>query len=392
MNSLYQLCKDGLPIKILIVAIIFILAGCSSSDETDNSNQQPTVATTTEVVNNIENISKNLIPASLDFTAASANAAGSNIVIANAAEDDACEDYDLFSCQPVLLRVYLEMTNAFLDETLAIIAEAGENIGIIPIGDSGSADLENGLSVEYSHPSENEFSLLILNNDIPAIYLDVDNNNYTLIADTSTLPADQENDTTLGKIELQIDYTDVTIWDVSTTLTDFPCKPLNPWAPQTVQMTIGMNSNIWQGNAMLYSPIWAQSITDLSCDETHDPGLSACIYTEFIADNDAAKANVYMMPETATSIDEENSGLDSLCTQYPTIFGLNCQNLASFLQIDLSQYQNSFCNPASTDAAEWNNDCSAYSDFIAGAEFPTSSWIAPNQIPNLHVTLPETIL
>ncbi len=369
----------------IIFSLYFILSGCSSTDDTEN-NSQPTTATTAEVVTNLDTISKNLVPSSLDYTDAGA------MTITAESDDDVCEDYDLFSCQPVLLRLYLEMTEEFLENTIEIIDEAGESIGLIPVGNSGSADLENGLSVEYSHPAENDFSILILNNGEPAIYLDVDDTTYTLMSDTTALPESENDDTDFGKVELEISYTDLNTWEVSTKLTDFQCKPLNPWAPQTIQMSIGMEDSIWQGNAMLYSPIWAQSITDLDCDETHDPSLSACIYTEFIADNDAAKANVFMMPETATSVDEDNYGLDRLCDQYPTIFGLNCTNLTTFLQIDLSQFQNSFCNPTSTDVAEWNSDCSDYSEVIGSADFPALDWIPPNQIPSLTVTLPQTIL
>ena len=105
------------------------------------------------------------------------------------------------------------------------------------------------------------------------------------------------------------------------------------------------------------------------------------MYTDFVANDTAAKASVYMMDRSVDSLtDIADYGIGDYSTVYSNDFG------------DTSSYPIPFCNPAGTLDATWGDDCTLTDATICTADFGSASdWVTPSELYQLEIDIPTSL-
>lgn len=366
-----------LSMLFYLVLFAVITTACGGNNDGGSSTQN---TTTTVVSNNLQNISNNFTPSSLDY---SSSINKPNTFMYQKSNGDPCEGLDLFACQPVLLRLYLDMGQMFLDSAREIVSEIGTNIGDVPDGGSGTAS-EGDETIDYSKTSSTDFSILMKKSGSPAGYVDVNGNQYTILLDLANMPDDSGNsDMQTGKVEIDVTYTDDATWSITVFIAGMACQANDPRAPERVSIQISRANGLWTGKAMLYNGRWFSGISDTStpsCEIAESDAISMNMYTDFVGNNTASKVSVYMMSRTKSDLsDITDFGMDNLSTNFGIPF-------------DTSNYGNPFCNSASDLTALWDNDCSSIDTTVGAASYGASSdWIVPSIFYQQTITIPTAL-
>lgn len=365
--------KEQWRVLISVAAVVTLMA-CGSSTGSGSGGGAgggAETASTSTAVENLENVSGSLAPASLDYTANSAAAS-----LAKTANGDPCADSDGFlDCQPVLLQLYIELAEEILDMAVSVVDEVGTELGTLSDA-SGSLTVDT-FDVEYTMTSATEFSMLMSQDGSSAAYVDVDGTTYTVMADIALM---EEGEGESGVVSIVVDYTDADTWDAEIFIDAMECTAEDVRAPDKIKLLVGKGDGLWTGKAMLYSSLWRVD-NDATCSETVTDDTTMNMFTDFVANAAAAKANVYMMDRSVDSIANiESFELSDYDDNYDDSFG------------DTSLFPNSFCNPASTLDAVWGDDCTDEDATVAGAEFGSSDdWVTPEVFAVQSVTLPTSL-
>lgn len=350
---------------VVLVFLALNLSHCGSSATGSGSG-----GTTTTAVTNLETVSGELTPDSLNYAQ---NSASVSAPTKAASEGDPCAVVgDLFACQPILLQLYMDLAQDILDTVIDIIGGAGTAMGNVADGASGTATWE-GISVQYSKTSATDYSILLLQNAIGLGYVDVSGTTYTL-----KMNLDGIGQGGAGQFETVVNYTDANTWTIDLLLAGMECQTDDVPAPERIKITVGKASGVWTGKAMLYNPLW---IGDNTCSSTATNATAMTFYTDFVGNDTAAKANVYSMPRSKTDLsDIADWGMNNFESNFGDGFG------------DTSAYINSFCNPAGTLTALWNNDCSTYDAALGAASYGSADdWVTPNALYQLAVDVPDSL-
>lgn len=354
-----------------IAVVVFSLAlthcGSTTAAVTDST------ATTSTVVTNLGTVSSNLAPDSLNYTQ---NAAASVSAAKVEEGGNPCvEADDLFDCQPILLQLYVNMAKNVLDVVTAIISGAGTEMGDLEDGASGTAT-EGTTEIQYSKTTDTDYSVLLSENSTPVGYIDVNGNIYTVKMDLSNMPEDDTGGT-VGQIQATVTYTDANTWSIVFFLAGMSCSEDDVAAPERVEIQVDKAGGLWTGKAMLYGPRWVGS-DSLNCSSTATDDTSMNFYTDFVGNDTAAKASVYMMQRDKNSLDDiADYGMDAIGESFGG---------------DTSAYANPFCNPAGTLDALWGNNCSGLDTTISAADYSASTnWVTPYDFYQLEVTLPSSL-
>ena len=359
---------------LVLLFSAFVLANCGSS-----SNNAISGAST--VVGNVAN---DMIPASL---AATSTTTGS-INISGAPQTNPCTEFvdtygaaSVGACEPKLIRLYLDMIKEFMTKTQGFMEQVGERLSTFGDGTTGTAIAgPNGMTIDYSKTDSTHYSLLIKTAaGASAGYVNVAGQVVTVkMSFADMIAAGAETDATaIGNLEGTMDYTDLNNYTVSVELSGMPCNAATDIsAPKNMKVIVTKTAGLWKGYSMLYHPRFGRPDRNgYTCDTTETADTARLIYSNFVGDATAAKVNVYMMKRTLDSVTSltTNYGLDQICGTDPTIFSDAC----TYAPTKMATFINSFCNPASTLTATWNDTCSASSAAVSAAEFPTDSWVAP---------------
>lgn len=349
------------------VLLVAILAGCSSGSAGGSTGGN----TTSDVADNLGSINQGFTPESLESDTDSPTGLMKR---AEQGEDPCAESDDLYDCQPVLLRLYLDMAQSFVDMTKDIIGEVGTGLGEVADGSQGTETLD-GRTIHYSKESATFFSLL-MEGAGPVAYFDVADTVYTLQMDLDNL---EEAGEASGKLEIVVDYESETSWSIVIFILGMDCDSSDPRAPERIHIRVSRSENFWTGKAMFYNGRWLAQTASCSTGESDENSMN--FYTDFVASDTAAKASVYLLSRTQSDLsDIEDFGMD----QFPLNF--------SGQQDETSAYQNPFCNPASTLDAVWDDDCSSIDSSVGSADFgPATDWIAPSEFYQETITLPSTL-
>lgn len=327
---------------------------------------------TSSVSSNLETISEDFTPASLSpgtsSTAGLKNQQGQS-------GDPCAESDDLYDCQPVLLRLYLDMAEMFVDMTQQIVDEVGGRLGSLGDGTSGVETFE-GRTIHYSKSSATDFSILMEDTG-PVAYFDINGTVYTLQMDLDNL---EEADDASGKLEVVVNYEADDSWSIEIFILEMDCDSSDPRAPERIHIRVARSGALWKGKAMFYNGRWLSRTASCSVAESDEESMN--IYTDFVASETAAKASVYMMSRAKDDLaDIADFGMD----QFPINFSGGGDD-------NTSDYKNPFCNPASTLDALWDNDCASIDTNVSSADYgPASDWIVPSEFYRETVTLPTSL-
>lgn len=353
---------------IAVVAFSLTFVHCGT---TTSSSDSSTTATTSTVTTNLETVQNDLAPDSLNYTQNSSASISANKT--GSGGNPCAEADDLFDCQPILLQLYMSLAQNVLDAVTSIISGVGTAMGDVENGGSGTATWGT-TSVQYSKTTETDYSIILSANSTPIGYVDVDNTVYTIKMDLDNI-SEENTGGNVGQIQATVTYTDANTWSVVFLLTGMACSADDVAAPERIQIQVDKASGLWAGKAMLYGPRWYGNNT---CSTTPTDATSMNFYTDFVGNDIAAKASVYMMQRDKDSIDDiADYGMDSIGSD----FGGNT-----------SAYTNPFCNPAGTFDALWGNDCSALDATVSAADYSSATnWITPNDFYQFEITIPNSL-
>lgn len=357
---------------VSVITMTLMLAQCGSISS-NNSSSSSSSSTTSTVTSNIQTVQNDMAPDSLNYTQ---NAAASVSAAKVGSSGNPCENAaDLFDCQPILLQLYMQIAQGMVGAVRTIIDGVGTAMGTVADGSSGSATWGT-TSVQYSKTTSTDYSILVLGTgSTPVGYVDVSSNVYTVKMDLSNIDDDGGNS---GQIQATITYTDANTWSIVFFLTGMACSESDVAAPERIHIQVAKAGGLWIGKAMLYNPRWYGN--GLTCSTTPTDGTSMNFYTDFVGDDTAAKAKVYMMQRNKSSLDDIASyGMDSIGSNFGGGSGV-------------SAYANPFCNPAGTLDALWINDCTSRDAAVGAAAFGASTdWITPYNFYQLSITIPSSL-
>lgn len=359
------------------LALLAIVMGCSKSKRSESNVASAAVA-------NLTTMSEGFAPASLSYSGTTGYA------LRYAPQADVCDATGdtsgnrLFSCQPILLRIYVDVAQQYLEMMKAIVESAGKSLGALADGASGTASAD-GKTIVYSKSSGAKYSFIVKEGDNPVAYVDVNGSVYTLRADfakMSSATADMP-----AQFEAVASFTDADHWTVRVTSLDSTCQSTDVRAPRRARILMSKDGNVWKGKAMLYNGVWAYGIaanlgTAPTCSTPDADGTSMTLLTDFVGDGTAAKAKVYMTTRVASSVAAiEASPLNNFCSTY----GISAA--CTSLGVNLTAFANPFCNRSNTITATWNDSCAASSSSVASAEFGASTdWTTPADFASSSTT------
>lgn len=315
---------------------------------------------------------------------------------------------NFFSCQPKLIKLYLSISKTYVALMKAVLA--GLSQGLVDIKDGASdqagVNIDDYTKIMYSKTSATEFSILAkgISSNETYFYFQSTGTQYNLQIDFGKIPTEQRksSDPVQGKITVTLNFTDSTHWVLDLFTSGFACDAADPKAPEKIKIITKRNGTIWNGKAMLFN---SRSMdTDPTCSTVSTDAKSALTYTEYIGNNEVAKAGVYLMKQNvtgSTSADYSSYTLNNLCATYASNWAVSggqilCENyLQTQFGEPVSTYTNPFCNLKTTNTPSWNNTCSAYSTEVSSASFDDSEvvWTAPSVLSGtLTITLPTSAL
>ncbi|MGK5084691.1 hypothetical protein WDW37_15460 [Bdellovibrionota bacterium FG-1] len=381
-----------------IVVALGAIAGCAKADAPAPASSN----VINEAATNLTAVSAAFSPQSLSYSSLPLNSyltgrsesvraqSGGVGGISQAQSGNPCAPFSgptaLFDCQPVLLRLYIDMSKQFLDMATLLITDVGKKLGSLADGATGS--VENGAqTIFYSRTSATQYSALIKEGANPVAYLSAVGNVYTLQFDFSKMSS--IDGTPPSQMEFKLTYTDANTWSIVTTGLGSACSPDDVRAPRQFKILMSKANGLWNGKAMLYNGVWATGVgggLDPTCSTVDSDAASMALYTDFVGDQTAAKANIYMMKRTISSV-AAYTPLKDFCTTYGIAGCATWFTSANF--------SNSFCNLGTTVIATWNDSCASQSPAVAAASFgPASDWVVPADFSNTSITaitLPTTL-
>ena len=368
--------KSRFIIILLSVALsVCVLSSCSEEKSEVMTISSSNFATT--ATSNMETIDNDFVPDSMDADATSSGSMANTIL--RASSDDPCEGTDLFGCQPRLVKLYLRTSRSFFRSARQFISEMGTNLGQLVDGSSGVANMSDGTTIHYSKVSATEWEVLAVTSGGTFFDVSILGNVYTLKIDNNNRP---ETTGDSSKLEIVVNYTDNSNWQVTSTILGSSCNDSDPQAPERIRVIIAKANGMHTGKAMLYSPRWAYFQGNSSCALDIEDDYTMDLYTDFVASSSAAKAKVYMMKRTVSEVaDIANYPMSAMCDVYFANFGFgdatSCSTLFAAFGFDLSSYPNPFCTTG-RNHADWGSDCSDVDTTISSASFSASSnWTAP---------------
>lgn len=365
--------KNFISVFIVMTLVLFVQA-CGLSTSTSDSGSQ-------DMADNLETVSNSLVPDSLDYSAnLEASLSGGQYLLADTGDtgDPCAQSDDLYDCQPVLLQLYMSLAKDFIDVAKEIVSGSSAAIAEAPDGSSGSSTFED-MTVEYSKTTGSDYSIFLSSGSSPLGYIDVADTEYVIQMDLTAMDETME-----GSIDIRVSYTDEDTWSITTFVVGMACDDSDARAPERIELIVNKDSSVWQGKAMIYNGRWLYGVGDSSgdpdCDVSESDELSMNIYTDFVANNLAAKASVYMLSRTVDDLSNiDDYSMDQFAENYSSTD-------------DTDDYTNPFCNPAGTLDALWGDDCTTTDTDVAAMSYSSSSnWVTPYDFYQLEIDLPDSL-
>ncbi|MCP4753223.1 MAG: hypothetical protein GY866_20220, partial [Proteobacteria bacterium] len=306
-------------------------------------------------------------------------------------DEDPCAETDLWGCQAILVKLYIDFSNQLFDMSLTFLNELAANLGNLQAGDSGTFNTGDGVMIHFSKTSETQWDFLAVTELGTCLDMSVNDNNYTMKVGFSNDPDNTEN---IASLELQVSYVNDTNWIVNSSMIGGQCSSDDVQAPERIKVIMSRSGSQYTGKAMLYSPRWAYFSSDPTCASAIDDDHSMTLYTDFVANDSAAKAKVYMMKRNVADLSSIGTyAMANLCDFYYDNFGqdnsANCVSLLNTAGWDPTDYANPFCTTG-TQAGDtnWSDDCTGTDATIAAAAYGSAAlWATPSAYYQQTITL-----
>ncbi|MBF0297896.1 MAG: hypothetical protein HQK51_04210 [Oligoflexia bacterium] len=395
-------CKLIFIAFILFGLLLPLIVSCSKNSTTAETAPTTSTSATESRLLTVEN---GLVPSSMTYSSSSDAYNNSGKREVKEGSVGPCTGYSFMGCQPVLLRLYMNTTKSFMRLTRMILNKVGTEMGTVADGASATETLADSSTLTYSKTDANNFSVLLKDaNATPAMYLSLANGVVTLKTSFQYLPTTIRDNmgsdapTTNEKIQVTLTYTDSDNWTIDSRVVGMACEASDTGAPSTIIIKVTKTNGVWNGKAMMYHPRWVGS--GITCDTTPSNTTAACIYSDFVANNTAAKSNVYLLARNETVVNDTYI-INRWCTNYLASLYNNNSSSCNGLFVNNStglgsstDYVSPFCmDPSSgSPVATWNSTCSGVDATISSAAFGSSSdWILPSDIYSVNVTIPSTL-
>ncbi len=380
---------------MLIILMLVSVNNCSQDEGSVTSEPE---GFSEETVTKMNSVSSSFIPTSMATSSVSASIQGSadGSFSSESGSEDPCEGTDLFGCQPRLVKLYLSLTKEMFDGSIDMLEELSDGLGQIEDGASG-VELVDNKTLHYSKTSSTIWSLLFEGDS--GVFVDIAANDgvYTIKLDMAKMPPEDNVDGDQVQLEIEVDYTSDTIWGVQLTMIDPECNPDDPQAPQKIRILMDRNAAIYTGKAMLYSPRWAYfSEGEPTCASAADDARGMNLYTDFVANNTAAKVKVHMMKRTVSDVSNlDPYAMNNMCNSY---FGeVGAADAAACVTAflgegwDLTSYPNPFCTTGPNDV-DWGTNCVGTADNIAIHEYGSADdWMPPSTFYQYNITFRSSL-
>lgn len=342
------------------LVIVITAVSCGKKSESTSANSDPTI--TAVVVANLNTVGTSYSPDSLK------SSTGVKLMA------DLCAGTDLFGCQPRLIKEYIFFSKQLLAAVRMMMEGVGKGLGHLADGAKGTVTVSDlpQTSIIYKKISDTVYDVIMVNTTSTDTFLDisVNGNVYSLKWNFERTPSALKNaDTpTQGSLDAVVTYTDANNWTSNIAFLGMACNVLEPRAPERIRIIMSKSNSMWSGKAMLYNGRWAYDDNVVSCNSTENDLRSMNLYTDFVGNQTAAKAKVYMMRRSVSNFNnDETYALSNFLNTYNTGWSIN-----------LSAYSNPFCTTGPTNIT-WNNECSGTSSDVASASFGlVSDWVQPN--------------
>lgn len=377
---------------VALLASSLYIQGCGEK-EADNEIDPAVV----QMSQSLEAVERDFLPAPLELKGTAAEK------ISQKTEEDICGDDDLFTCQPKLLKFYVQNSKqAFAFARIATM-QAAFGLGRLPDGSSGQVRVEkDNVDIIFNKRSALDFEILVKKDGQSLGYIKSNNKNYHIQYDLDK-DVNKDPNSLGGKIDIAVTYTGRKSWVTDVLITDVACNPIKVKDPRTARIKVERENDKWTGSATWHSDIAGNFSSDVSCNTPGSDEHGLVTYTEFVSNNEASRGALYIMKQNESSTNNIAAyGVNQLCANYEALcqamgesFGLPTETAKVTIENLLSIATNPFCIKPSTSGnavTDWNNDCSSISQEIANKPYlATSEFIAPSTFKDLSIQLPETL-
>lgn len=363
--------KQSFYLLISLLASLLFISSCGSDSDPEIS--KPQTHALTSASSRVAAVQSSFAPDSLSTSESSYSTLSYKML---SQPENPCEGMDLWDCQPFLLNLYIEFARIFLGLAQEIIDNMGRGIGALEVGSSGNFN-DSGFEYHFSRPSQDALTVLILLDGESVNYINIDGDDITLKFNIQN----SDNSNSLDGIQVNLIYNNENDWEVTVyALGINECDPNDPRAPESIYVHMKHEESLWSGKASMYHPRWGEENPE--CGASLGEGELG-ILTDFIGDNDAAKVEVYFVPESETSTANVKNGdyeINQICENFPI-----CETPIEDREIP-------YCNPSNTMTALWNNNCSSISTDVSESNFgPAANWIMPRELRDMNLDLPTSI-
>ncbi|MCP4756416.1 MAG: hypothetical protein GY866_36595 [Proteobacteria bacterium] len=378
---------------IVSIALIFAVVNCKKDKESTITVGTSNFASGT--VTKMQAVSDGFVPDSMETSSASSASIGyasgsrKNGRRLFSEDEDPCAETDLWGCQAILVKLYIDFSNQLFDMSILFLNEMATHLGQLENGQSGTANTGDGVTIHYSKISDNQWDMLAVTALGTFLDMSVNENSYTFKVNFSNNVENTEN---LSTLELQVSYINDTNWIVNSIIMGSGCDPDDERAPERIKVIMSRSGNLYTGKAMLYSPRWAYFNPDPTCASVIDDDHSLNLYTDFVANDAAAKVKVYMMKRNVSDLDSMDVlySMADICSSYWDNFNLfanaaECENDTNFTTL----YPNPFCTTGTQEGeTNWGDDCTGTNSTIQAAEYGADNlWATPSNYYQQTVTL-----
>jgi hypothetical protein len=351
--------KKIVGLKIVSLLKLFILFVVVLSFSCTNSVSENTEETHSESYQNISSINNNYVPTSLK----SNSNASYGAVLSYLATPGASQFSNFLDLQPALLKSYIEMTRVFLEELVNTVDETEDVLSLASLNTSGNFIFDDSDVVSWSKSSDEEWELSIKDpeDNSQILFLSVNQSEYLIDMDSSFINEDDED--SFGSYTATINYTNNDSWLAEILVTDIGLENGDRDTPERIKLYIQYEDDIWKGKVMTYHPY------------ADNPPLapSMNIYTDFIANDDVVKANIYFIDDAQDSLlNLSDYAVGRVKENYPAFSGVS--------------YATSHPNPLVmlANSSTWGSDGLASLTEIANSNYLSDTlWITPFDFKNL---------
>jgi hypothetical protein len=296
-----------------------------------------------------------------------------------------------------------------MDLTKTVAAGLSKQLGDLADGATGTYT-GSDFTIDYNKTSAASYGVLAKNADGASfLHMQVTDSAYILQMDFAKIPVSMRDASspTEGALEVTLTFANESSWKVSVFAQGMACDSQDPTAPSQFKLVFDKEAGLWSGKVMMYSGrgVRGAGETTPTCSTVVSDDRSTNYYTDFVANDAAAKVNGYVMKRDVSNFVSEASNttyaLSNLCHWYASNFGISesvcdatAKKTVGGVQQDVhysTDYTNSYCID-STGTTTWGNNCSSTDVTVSTAAFGTpNNWIEPALFYTTHIVLPSSL-